>query len=102
MIYCTNTLGISAAVIGTLMMISKVLSGKNKAIASHLYAVFRIFCAQSSQRGIRDIVHGIKYGSDQGIIHELPEEELREAAGLDRKKDEPGFFQGIVLLLKNK
>ena len=27
MIYCTNTLGISAAVIGTLMMISKVLDG---------------------------------------------------------------------------
>lgn len=35
-------------------------------------------------------------------VRELPEEELRVAAGIDKKKDEPGFLQGIVLLFKNK
>lgn len=35
-------------------------------------------------------------------VHELPEEELREAMGVDKKKDEPGFFQGVALLFKNK
>ncbi len=35
-------------------------------------------------------------------VHELPEEELREAMGVDKKKDEPGFLQGVALLFKNK
>lgn len=35
-------------------------------------------------------------------VRELPEEVLREAAGMDEKKEEPGFFQGIGLLFKNK
>lgn len=35
-------------------------------------------------------------------VHELPEEELREAMGIDKKKDEPGFLQGVALLFKNK
>ena len=35
-------------------------------------------------------------------VHELPEEALRETSGMDKGKDEPGFLQGIVLLLKNK
>lgn len=45
MIYCTNTLGVSAAVIGTIMMISKVLDGITDVI------MWRIIDATHSKMG---------------------------------------------------
>ena len=206
MIYCTNTLGISAAVIGTLMMISKVLDGitdvfmgriidathskMGKArfwyfVSSFPVAIFTfilfnvpgsftentkyayIFIIYTLIGAVFYTMNNIAYstltalctknpkdrvqmgsyrfifaavgilflsfctsglleyfgGGQKGwtavsliysiiclvlllvpvfAVHELPEEELREAVGTDKKKDEPGFFKGIVLLLKNK
>ena len=206
MIYCTNTLGISAAVVGTLLMISKVLDGitdvfmgrvidathskMGKArfwyfVSSFPVAIFTfilfnvpgsftentkyvfIFIIYTLIGAVFYTMNNIAYstltalctknpkdrvemgsyrfvfaalgilflsfatsnlleffgGGQKGwtavsfiyaiiclvlllvpvvAVRELPEEELRESMGLDKKKDEPSFLQGIVLLLKNK
>lgn len=206
MIYCTNTLGISAAVVGTLLMISKVLDGitdifmgriidvthskMGKArfwyfVSSFPVAIFTfilfnvpgsftentkyifIFIIYTLIGAVFYTMNNIAYstltalctknpkdrvemgsyrfvfaalgilflsfatsnlleffgGGQKGwtavsliyaiiclvlllvpvvAVRELPEEELRESMGLDKKKDEPGFFKGLVLLIKNK